>query len=352
MEHLGRRDFLRTLGAAGTLTAFGLRRSLVYAAEKTITVTSLGGKWEQSIRNHFIPLFKRRTGVDVKVVLGGPAQWMAQLESQPKSPPIDAIDNSETLAFSLIDKGLAVKLTSDKVPNLIDTPDLFRKPWDDYGAMYMYAASGFVYNKEKIKNPPTSWKEFFDRTAAGEFGRNVSLPDIAYPWTPAFLWVFAKTFGGGTHNMDPAFTMLKKVKPYVVKFWIHAVEFEKMATTKEIDIGVFWDGRSYAMIDGGAKFMAFQRLEADSLISGVVSQVVKGGNEELALKYVNTLLDPEPQLEYFKLINYAVTNRRVEYPVHLKDRVMPVQFGTVAPYRELARITPNLLERWNQEIRL
>ncbi|MFI4986089.1 MAG: ABC transporter substrate-binding protein [Alphaproteobacteria bacterium] len=347
-----RRELLKTtaaaLGGAAVWTGASSSRA---RAEESITVTSLGGKWEQSIREDFIPLFKERTGADAKVVLGGPTQWMSQILSQPSKPALDEIDNSETLAYKLMDEHLAAKLTVDKVPNLADIPELFRKPWDDYAVMYMFAAAGFAYNKNKIKSPPQSWAEYFERAGKGEFGKSLSLPDIAYGWTPAFLWLYAKTFGGGVQQMDPAFDALRKINPYIVKNWATAAEVEKMLTTQEVDIAIFWDGRTHSLIDGGASFIGFQRPNADSLISGVVSQVVKGGNEKLALEYVNTLLDPSPQLKYFNRIQYAVTNRKVAYPPAVRDRIMPVERGVVAPYRELAAITPALIDRWNRELR-
>jgi ABC-type glycerol-3-phosphate transport system permease component len=122
-----------------------------------------------------------------------------------------------------------------------------------------------------------------------------------------------------------------------------------MISSREVDIGVFWDGRIYSLMDSGLGFLGFQRMSSDVLISGVSSQVVKGGNEKLALEWVNTLLDPEPQLKYFKAINYAVTNRKVVYPEAVRNRILPVELGLVAPYRELARITPAMIDRWNKE---
>jgi putative spermidine/putrescine transport system substrate-binding protein len=351
MSFINRRSFLGTLGA-GVASAALMPTQLVSAEENKITITALGGRWEQSIRQDFIPLFEKRTGAKVDVVLGGPSQWMSQIESQPNKPPLDCIDNSETLAFKLIDSNLAVKLTTANVPNLAATPDLFRKPWDDYAAMYMYAGAGFFYNKEKIKNPPKTWVEFFDRAGKGEFGKSISLPDIPYGWTPAFIWTYAKVLGGGINNLDPAFAMLKKVRPYVVKFWANAGEIERMISSREVDIGVFWDGRIYSMMDAGAKHIGFQRMSSDVLISGVCGQVVKGGNEKLAAAYVNAELDAVPQLEFFKKINYAVSNKNVVYPEAVRDRILPVSLGLVAPYRELAKITPAIIERWNQEVRL
>lgn len=345
-----RRHILGGLGA-GMATAAWPGGMLVQAQDNSITITSLGGKWEQSIREHFIPLFKQRTGAEVKVVLGSPTQWSSQIEALPGKPPLDAVDNSETLAISLIDKGLVSKLTVDKVPNLANTPDLFRKPFDDYGASYQYSTSGIFFNAEKVKSQPKSWAEFFERAGKGEFGRSITLPDISYPWGPHLMWHYAVALGGSITNLDPAFEAMRKIKPYIVKFWGTALEVERMVMSKEVDIGVLWDGRVTAMMSGGAKFLQFTRLDPHSLITLSPAQVVKGGNERLAYQWVNTLLDPEPQLKYFKLINFTPTNSKVEIPAELRGNIMPLEKGVTPPYRDLIRAIPGIVDRWNREIR-
>lgn len=344
-----RRTLLKAMAGAGVLGTTG--PISVAAQGNKIVVTALGGRWEVAVREDFIPAFEKATGAKAEAVLGGPTQWMSQIESQPNKTPIDAIDNSETLAFRLIDSQRAVKLTTEAVPNLAYVPDIFHKPWDDYAVMYMYAGAGFFYNKDKIKNPPKSWVEFFERGTKGEWGKSIALPDIQYGWTPALIWTYAKAHGGSITNMDPGWKALRAIKPNVAKFWGTAGEIERMISTREVDIGVFWDGRVYSLIDAGAKSIGFQRMDDDVLIVGVASQVVKGGNEKLALAYINTLLAPEPQLEFFKKINYAVNNTKVQYPPGTADRILPASKGMVAPYRELGQEASALIARWNKEVR-
>lgn len=337
-------------GLAGAVVAG--RSSLVFAQEKSITVTSLGGRWEQSIRTHFAPLFKKKTGVDVKIVSGGPAQWTTQIESQPTRPPLDAVDNSEILAMSLIDKGMVLKLTPERVPNLKDVPAQFYEPWDSFGVSYQYGASGIFFDKTKVKQPPQSWPEFLERGGKGEFGRNISLPDISYPWTPELVWHLATSLGGNIDNLDPAFAALRRIRPYITKFWGTAIEAERLIQSREAEIGWLWDGRVYAMMDSGASFLDFRRLKPNALFSLVPAQVVKGGNDALAFEWVNTLLDPEPLLEYYKLIQYTPTNRKVVFPAATANRVMPASEGVIPSLRDLVRVTPGIIARWNAEIRV
>lgn len=346
---ISRRKVLQGLTGAATLSA--LPAGLIFAQGKTLTVTSLGGRWEQSIRTHFAPLFKKRTGVDVRIVLGGPAQWTSQILAQPDRPPLDAVDNSEILAMSLIDKGQVLKLTTDKVPNLRDVPPLFHETWDSYGVSYQYGASGIWFDKTKITNSPNSWPEFLERAGKGEFGRKIAFPDISYPWTPELVWQLAVTLGGSMNNLDPAFNALRKMRPYVIKFWGTAIEAERLIVSREADIGWLWDGRVYAMMDAGDKNLEFKRLKPNTLFSLVPAQVVKGGNSDLAYEWVNTLLDPEPLLEYYKLIQYTPTNRRVVIPEATRSRIMPISEGVVPNMRELIKATPEIMARWNAEIR-
>ncbi|MBB5216606.1 extracellular solute-binding protein [Parapusillimonas granuli] len=347
---ISRRKMLGMMAGTAALAATQ-RTSLVFAQSNSITVTTLGGRWEQSIRTHFAPFFKKKTGADVKIVLGGPAQWTAQIESQPNRPPLDAVDNSEILALSLIKKGLVLKLTPEKVPNLRDIPKQFYEPWDSYGVSYQYGASGIWFDKRKVKQAPDSWPEFLERAGKGEFGKNIAFPDISYAWTPELIWHLAVSLGGSMSNLDPAFQALRKMKPYVTKFWGTAIEAERLIVSREAEIGWLWDGRIYAMMDSGDANLDFKRLAPSSLFSLVPAQVVKGPNADLAFEWVNTLLDPEPLLEYYKLIQYTPTNTRVVIPEATRHRIMPVAQGTVPGMDELTKATPGIIERWNAEIR-
>ncbi len=63
-----RRDLLQLIGAGGA--SAGMGGSLVHARGNVVTITSPGGKWELSIREHFIPHFKKKQGPMFASVLG------------------------------------------------------------------------------------------------------------------------------------------------------------------------------------------------------------------------------------------------------------------------------------------
>jgi spermidine/putrescine-binding protein len=125
-----------------------------------------------------------------------------------------------------------------------------------------------------------------------------------------------------------------------------------MAVSREVNLGVLWDGRAWAMQDTSAPFLRFTRLAPEALLALTPAQVVKGGNEALAFEWVNTLLDPQPQLEYYKLIGFTPTNNKVKIPDHLKPRLPDLSKTVTPPYRELQAAIPAIIDRWNREIRI
>src|SRR5690242_11962035 len=98
-----RRDVLKSITAAAALGLplsylAGARRS--FAASPTpITVTAFGGIWEETIRAVIVPDYEQHTGGKANVMIGGPQQWMAQIEANKARPPIDVLMNSVDLAL-------------------------------------------------------------------------------------------------------------------------------------------------------------------------------------------------------------------------------------------------------------
>ena len=136
---------------------------------------------------------------------------------QPPEPAHRRHHRDARLAISAGKAGILDPFTVEKLPNLADIPVEFTKGLDDNATVFDYGVAGFTYNKNTLKNPPKSFQEFVDRTAAGEWV--ASLPGMAYAITPIMLiWTLAKALGGGVDNVDPFFEAIKKMRKHLV-FW-------------------------------------------------------------------------------------------------------------------------------------
>ncbi|MCQ4160321.1 extracellular solute-binding protein [Roseomonas sp. GC11] len=338
-------------GLAGATAALGLSalpHRPARAQGKSITVTALGGIWEEAVRTCFAQPYEKATGNRAQVLIGSPTQWLAQIEANPARPPIDALVTIPDLAIAAVQKGLVERFTVEKTPNLVHTPEEFIAPLDGHGVLFDYGVAGFTFHKGRVKQPPKSFAEFVERTAKGEW--QASLPGIGYAVTPIMLiWAMAKALGGGVDNVDPFFEAVRKMGRNV-SFWNSPNDFENALASGDADIGIYFDGRTWAWSDSGASFAGFLNPSEGGSINAIAIQKPKNASEE-AWPYLDIMLSAEAQLAFAKKLNYGVTNRLVVYPPGLAERITPWQQAAFPPYAEIAAKRAAWVDRWNREIR-
>lgn len=316
-------------------------------AQEKIVVTAYGGIWAESVKKNFVSCFEKKTGAKAEVLTGESADWLARIRANPSKPPIHVVTLAEADSFRAGKEGLLDKITPDKVPNIKDVPDTFHKPWGDHSVVQNFGAMGLMYNKETVKEPPKNWKEFIENTAAGKYGKKVSMPAGTYTWGPEFIWLLAQQYGG---NVDTAFEKLKAASKNVVKFWTTPVEALNLFGTKEVDLVAYWDGRSINFIDKGNPWAAFYIPEPNTIAGSVLVSKVKNA-PDLAWQYIDCVLSPEGQLGHAETILYAITNKTVVYPDSIKDKVTPASRVVIPPYDQILDKFPGWIERWNKEMR-
>ncbi|UZF94951.1 extracellular solute-binding protein [Bosea sp. NBC_00550] len=348
MLDLNRRKLIRGLGAGAVgLATGGLRIGGAHAQSQAITVTAFGGIWEQTIRDVMVPDFTKRTGVRANVLIGGPQQWMAQIEANRAKPPIDVLMNTVDLALIAGKTGLVEPMAKDKVPNLADVPARFLDVVEGNGVLFTYGAWGLAYH-ERVKQPPKSFKEFVEGTIKGRW--RASLPSAAYTGTPQILiWSLADALGGSVDNVTPAFEAIKQMKANSV-FWTGISDPLTQLESGEADVAVYVDGRAWAHFDAGAKWIRYVNPTEGGVMQPSIAQKVKNGSDA-AWEYINSLLSPGPQAEVAKRMNFGVSNSKVDYPEPLGSRITPWQETRWPPFEKTGIAQREWLDRWNREIR-
>lgn len=348
MRMTTRRRILQGAAAAGVAGALplGFRGALAADVER-ITVTSFGGIWERAVKECFVPDFKARTGVDADVLIGGPPQWINQVEANRDNPPIHAMVATVDSAFVAGRAGLVDLPTPEKLSNLPDVPKRFVDIVGGFGVCFDYGAAGIAYNKEVVTDPPKSLEELVDRTAKGDFV--CALPNIAYSSTPIMLiWSLADAFGGSVDNVDPAFAAIQKMRKNV-RFWSGVTDFLNLMDSGETDLGLYWDGRTWAHHDAGGTYIDFLNPTEGAALSPVAVMKVKNA-PDIAWEYVNSMLAPVPQAKFSEILNYGVTNSKVQYSDKLAKRITPWEQTRIPPYLDVGARLGEWTERWNKEV--
>lgn len=347
MTILHRRTILSgaAAAAAGALPGAGMARA---QARHRLSVTSYAGIWEKAVRDIFVAEFRSRTGMDADVLIGGPPQWMSQIEANKVAPPIHVLVNTIDLALIAGRTGLVEKLDPAKVPSIADVPQRFVDLVDGWGVCFDYGSAGLAYHRGRVRNPPKSFVEFVERAEKGEF--KVSLPGIAYAPTPQILiWSLADVFGGSVDNVDPGFAAIRRMRRNTI-FYNGATDFLNHLESGEADIGIYFDGRTWAHYSSGASWIGYINPSEGGVMNPVVAQKVVN-SPEAAWTYIDVMLSPGPQLKFAEALQYGVTNSRVQYPPQLAERITPWEQTRFPPFEALGRKIPEWVDRWNREIR-
>lgn len=325
------------LGAAGPALAADL------------TVSSYGGIFETTVRQCFVEPFEKETGKTAALVLGQPTQWVNQILATPTKPPIDVLISNATFTFLARDKGALEKVEQKNVPALKDVPKEMVDMLDGYGAVMDFGILGLTYDKRRIKNPPKTYREFIDRTIKGEW--KAALPGASYAGMPYYvIWGFAEMLGGGLDNVDPAFEAIKRMKASGnLTFWTSSTDFLNQLQSGEFEIGMFFDGRTFAFMDEGADWVGFVNPAPGSVMGPTTISKVTNGSP-LAWKFIDIVMSPAPQTCFAEKMQYGIVNTKAQPSPKTAERLVKWNETRVPPYDTIGSYIPKWLERWNKEI--
>jgi putative spermidine/putrescine transport system substrate-binding protein len=126
----------------------------------------------------------------------------------------------------------------------------------------------------------------------------------------------------------------------------------KLFQREEIVMAPFWNGRTFALQDGGTSVAIEYVQNAIALGAGFV--IVKGTTlAEAAHGFINDTLDPQYQLEMTKLFKYPPASRRAKLPQELERVRVPdkeLANSVKLDWKKINDSRSANLDRWNKEV--
>ncbi|MFN3704484.1 MAG: PotD/PotF family extracellular solute-binding protein [Thermoflexales bacterium] len=119
--------------------------------------------WGNYVADSILQKFKEEFGVTVNVDTYSSNEEMEAKFKAGGNPGYDLITPSDYMVSKMAAAGLLEKLDFNNIPNyaLID-PSLkntYFDPTNEYSVAYNWGTTGFAYNKNKVPEPITSWKQ-------------------------------------------------------------------------------------------------------------------------------------------------------------------------------------------------
>lgn len=307
------------LAGSATLVAAPFLWSRKAEAANQLMVRTPGGAFDDVKRKTVYEPFRQETGIEIVPVPATVGKMLAMFKAG--QVEIDCIDTGNDALLQLEEAGALAPLDykAFKYTDLADIEPSVRLPYQVGSFVYAFA---MAYNTGVFPpgKEPKSWAEFWDakafpgpRTMAGmESGApNLEIALIADGVPMDKIYPI---------DIERAFKSLSRIKPSIAKFWDTGALSAQMMADKEAVLGILWNTRVQAAIDGGAP-LAVQWNQNQILVQSY--GIPKGSkNEAAALKFIDYSISPEVQSRWFSVYKAIPVNKKA-YPATSKDLIDP-----------------------------
>jgi putative spermidine/putrescine transport system substrate-binding protein len=341
-KHLSRREILAALTATAAMPV--VARPGWAASEhagRSLISSGFGGSTMDIIQKAVFDPFDAASGAKSTQVPMQSAAALARMKAEAGNPQIDMYQFSGGQEDAAKKEGLTQPMAS--VTRMSEVPGDLKDP-DGHWVTWAVIAEGIVYRKDKIKEPPRSYKDVLKP----EYKGHIAFPAITNGYGVDFLVMLAKAFGGGENNVEPGFEAMRKIKDETI--FKAASDIPSLFGQGDIWIMPYDTGNTFKVQSSGLP-VAFAAPEEGSPAVNITACVAKGAkNADVANAAIDFMLRPEAQIEIARGMRWTASNPKTQLPADIAAEV-----PSVAQLAKLDRTIINAkraewTERWNREI--
>lgn len=296
---ISRREFLRWSSALGVSTALSgglidrLRLLAIAQARTKLSFFVFEGPNQDMAAKEVVRRYTRANpNVQVDFAAGSNAVMYPRLVAARRTSPTVPLfnlfyTNPETIAKGDRD-GMWLSLDRTRVPNLQNVYKEFRRP-EDRGAPVGGGLIGLMYNKERVKEPPTSWRDLWENP---QFKKRVVLFD--YLWAYNGLVVAARLNGGNESNIDPGFRIWSQHADQILALVTSTQQMLDLMVKGDAWLTAWFKGNQVAWAQDGAP-LGFAVPKEGAVAFPLYVEIVAGTDDEkkrVGEEIINLLLDP------------------------------------------------------------
>lgn len=337
----------KSLLAAAT-ASLALASAPGIAAADELVLGSFGGSFADNVTACYIEPFKAATGADVILKLGSSSQHAAAVRATAGQSDMDVVFADDAFAVQMANEGLLVQLDRTKLSN---APEIIDGAWgaDDAYVAAMLGATTIIYNKDTVTTPPTSWNDLFDPKYEGR----VTIGDISGTTGWQFLAALNQMEGGTLDDITPGIEKVKPLAKSSVLLYSQADQVVALFERGEIDIAVWYPDRAGVAAKNGLPLAAAYPAEGAVGIRPTISIPKGTAQEDLAHKFIDTVLDADNQKCFSEVQFIGSVNKNVT----LSDEVSAIVPTGEALDKmlfldpnDMAKRLPEWTRRWQREV--
>ncbi|VVE27993.1 ABC transporter substrate-binding protein [Pandoraea terrigena] len=350
MWGLSRRQFLHTVAAGAAVAGGATFRELAWAQDSgELVVSNWGGDWSNNVIKALEGPALEQKGVNIRRDLAAAPVRKAKLLAERNLPrgTIDVAHFTDADAYELQIQGALEPIDYSRVPNAAHLLPGMRSP---YFVPWMYSGVELIYNPDKIKTPPTSFKDLMNPAYAGKVG----LIDQIYF---NYLYAYALVGGGSMQNVTPGLAKLLELKRAVQpRIYPSHEQIAAAMSSGEVWISANYKARAAQWTAANLPIRGAYPSEGGIAIQFGVVIPKHARNKELAYRYINEMLAPVAARQISTLTYYAPSTDHAGLP---PDLLREIDFTEAqrkqlhyVDYAYAAKNQPQWLEWWNKEIKV
>lgn len=246
------------------------------------------------------------------------ADSLAKLQAEQADPTIDVWLTTGALPLLLAQSGGLEELSEDLVPNLADLFPVSVQRFEDkaYGAGIHLGAELIIVDRDRIKDfiPDynidmlKSWKflyrpELKDQIAIAGFGAGFG----------GFMIGMSMPYGGSENDEEAFFAAMEQLAPNV--HTIPEATYVPLFQSKEVVASMGTPVDALELVNSGANVDIGYPLDPLEIFLDYIVAIKNGpAGRELALEFVNQILEPEVMTGYDGELGFASPNSQAEQP--------------------------------------
>lgn len=224
------------------------------------------------------------------------------------NPGYDIVVPSDYAVATMIEEGLLLPLDLTRIPNVANlAEDLRAAPYDpesEFSVPYLWGTFGIGYNASKVSGPVTGWAQFFEH-------------DGPVAWTDdarVMLSIGLVMTGGDPNSSDPA--EVEAAKQYLIEHSdnvvvIAADDGQELLAREEVDMAIEYNGDIFQLaVDCECEdFVFVVPVEGTGISSGFLAVPVGAQNPDLAMVFIDYILDPQVSADIANYTTYPTPNQ-------------------------------------------
>ena len=289
--------------------------------------------WSDYVGPNLIEEFERQTGAKVIVdTFGSNEELLAKLQSG--ATGYDVAVPSDFMVSIMMKLGLLADLNLASIPNadlLLDR--LQRLPFDPdhrYSIPYLWGTVGIGYDSSVISTPPDSWDVLWDPRYKGRISMLNDQREV--------FGMALRSLGASINSRDPTVIEQAKQKLLQQKPLVKAYtseNYDQLLASGEVLLAHGWGGAVARAAIQRPSIKYVIPKEGGTIWSDCLVVLQSSRHKELAMRFVNYLLDPQVAARTTTRLRFASSSREAKVLVPSELRENPAVYPTESAFGRL-----------------